>query len=266
MNYRFSIDDNILFLRDLAKNPTKYPSLFDHEYLRFWQEMHRKYGTKFHFNIYYQTDGFNLSEMPDKWKDEWISNSNWINLSFHALQDHPPRPYHAASYDEIAKDYDLVIKEIRRFAGSEVISDTTTVHYAECPLDAVKALKDRGISILIGLFNEDGSGSYHLSPTQIKEVDQQGVWVDPDTKMTFVRCTTVVNNLKVRKVAKILNNRTNTKQRAENVELLIHEQYFRKDTRYYDKKTEKKVETSLDWVFQRDYIPVFWSKNREFLF
>jgi len=41
--YRFSIDDNIFFLKDLGLEPDRYPSLFDHWYLGFWREMHREF-------------------------------------------------------------------------------------------------------------------------------------------------------------------------------------------------------------------------------
>ncbi|OVE79900.1 hypothetical protein BVY01_01300, partial [bacterium I07] len=69
--FRFSVDDNIQFLKDLGLNPEKYNSLFDHWYLRFYRDMHKEFDAKVHLNIYYQTDGFNLAEMPDQWKEEW---------------------------------------------------------------------------------------------------------------------------------------------------------------------------------------------------
>ena len=51
--YRFSIDDNSFFLRDIAKQ--NYPSLFDCFYLKGLRELHSKYGVKFVLNIYYTT-------------------------------------------------------------------------------------------------------------------------------------------------------------------------------------------------------------------
>jgi len=35
--FRFSVDDNIQFLKDLGLNPGTYASLFDHWYLDFWR-------------------------------------------------------------------------------------------------------------------------------------------------------------------------------------------------------------------------------------
>jgi len=133
--YRFSIDDNILFLKDLARGD--YASLFDHWYLRFWREIHQRYGTKVHVNIYYQTDEsvfdgaqFTLLEMPVRFKSEWRENADWLHLTFHARQNKPDRPYKDATYQQIAADYSAVTEQIRRFAGDEVLSSFTTVHWA----------------------------------------------------------------------------------------------------------------------------------------
>jgi len=102
--YRFSVDDNILFLKDLALNSWKYSSIFDNDFLSFWRDVHEKYGTKVQFNIFYQTEGFNLSEMPTKYKSEWLENREWLRLTFHALQEKPDLPYRNAPYMEMKSD------------------------------------------------------------------------------------------------------------------------------------------------------------------
>ena len=65
--YRFSLDDNIWFLQNLTENQDKYESMFEDPYLALLKTMHEKYGTKFHVNIYYETDrhgGWNISQIP----------------------------------------------------------------------------------------------------------------------------------------------------------------------------------------------------------
>ena len=262
--YRFSIDDNIEFLKDLGLHHEDYPSLFDHWYLAFWREMHREYGAKFHFNIYYQTDGFDLTQMPDKWKEEWQANADWLRLTFHALQDKPDRPYRNAEYPQIAHDFDLITGHIRRFAGEELLSKTTTIHWAECPKPAILALRDRGIENLIGLFSTQGyqgvcTTGYYLSPGQCAYCDTRGAWHDTDTGLNFIRCTSVVNALALEAIPQALDARTATPATAEMVELLIHEQYFRKELHYYQPTILDKVRASLRWVHERSYKPVFWS-------
>lgn len=262
--YRFSIDDNILFLKDLGTDPSAYASLFDHWYLAFWREMHRTFRNKVHINIYYQTDEFDLTQMPDKWRTEWQENAEWLHLSFHALQDKPDRPYRHAKYAQIAHDYDLVCGHIRRFAGDEVLSSTTTVHWAECPKEAVAALRHRGIQTLVALFDVQGyegecTTGYYLPREQCAYCDTRGAWYDRETDLFFVRCTSVVNTLDLDDVERCLDQRTDTPHTAEMVELLIHEQYFRKELRYYQPMVMDKVRRALRWVTERGYEPVFWS-------
>lgn len=262
--YRFSSDDNIQFLKDLALHPEAYPSLFDHWYLAFWREMHETYGAKIHLNIYYQTDGFDLTQMPDIWKEEWRANASWLHLSFHALQDKPDRPYRNASYTQMAHDYDLVCGHIRRFAGNEVISTTTTVHWAECPKPAVTALRDRGIETLIGLFGDrDGfyTTKYYLTPEQSRHCDSRPAWHDHDTGITFIPCAVVVNAFSVEDIPTKLDAREASPHTAEWIELLIHEQYFREELPHYQPDIMDKVRAALNWVAERGYVPVFWSEK-----
>ena len=97
--YRFSIDDNSFFLRDVAKK--KYASLFDCFYLKMLRDLHAKYKTKFVLNVYYATgDGFDLTKFPDRYKGEWKDNADWLRLAFHAHANDPDRPY---QYAEPAK-------------------------------------------------------------------------------------------------------------------------------------------------------------------
>ncbi len=262
--YRFSVDDNIQFLKDLGTAPEQYPSLFDHWYLAFWQEMHRKYGAKIHLNIYYQTDGFDLTQMPDKWKEEWRANADWLHVTFHALQDKPDRPYRNATYSQIAHDYDLVTGHIRRFAGEELIGNTTTVHWAECPKDGVYALRDRGIRNLIALFGTHEGAyrtSYYLSPEQSARSHFRPAWHDHDTGITFIPCAVVVNSFSPEKIKQILQERSAIPQTADVIELLVHEQYFRKELDLYQPDIMDKVRAALDWVTDNGYEPVFWSEG-----
>jgi hypothetical protein len=93
--YRFSIDDNSFFLRDIAQK--NYKSLFDCFYLDILRKLHTKYGARFVLNIYYTTeDGFTLAQFPDRYKGEWQKNSNWLKLAFHAHSNEPARPYQYA--------------------------------------------------------------------------------------------------------------------------------------------------------------------------
>jgi hypothetical protein len=262
--YRFSVDDNIEFLKDLGTRPDDYPSLFDHWYLGFWRNMHQEYGARIHINIYYQTVGgdFTLAQVPAKWKDEWQANAGWLHLSFHALQDQPERPYENASYHQIARDFDLVMREIRRFAGEAVTSSATTVHWAAATKEACRALYDRGIRVLIGIFRREFEGKcptgYYLSDDLKDHANERDAWYDPETDLLFVTEDATVNNLRVEEVVPWLERQAANPHTGELLELLIHEQYFREELSHFQPDIEQKVIRCLRWVTDHGYQPAFW--------
>ncbi|MGC9318863.1 MAG: hypothetical protein ACP5KN_12600 [Armatimonadota bacterium] len=261
--FRFSVDDNVLFLRDLADEPPE--SLFDHWYLAFWRQMHERFGAKIHINIYYQCPGFILPEMHDRWREEWAANANWLHLSFHALQDQPANIYRNAPGRRVARDWEMVQDEISRFATDAVTGDTTTVHWAEATREAVGELYARGIRKLIALpgFTPEGEPktSYHLDRAQTQHLLERDAWRDPETGMIFVACDEVVNGYSLEDVPRVLDEQEQSPHTCELIELLIHEQYFREELAIYQPDITDKVVAALEWVTQRDYEPCFWCEG-----
>lgn len=266
--YRFSVDDNIEWLADLGAEPESFPSLFDHWYLAFWKRMHEEFGTKVHLNIYYQTvDGrFNLSQLPDKWRDEFERSSPWLHLSFHALQDKPDRIYKDATYDQMARDFELVMGEIYRFAGEAVTTRATTVHWAEAPREACRALAERGVDVLIGIFGgipESVTTKYYLEPRTAGRIRDRDAWRDNAEGITYVDCDAVVNTLALEEVVPTIEQRAADPHTGEMLELLIHEQYFRPEiTEFFQPDVQSKVEAALHWVVGHGYRPCFWGEGR----
>ena len=263
--YRFSIDDNIEWLADLCTYPYRYNSLFDHWYLAFWRRMHEEFGTKVHMNLYYQTvDGrFNLTQMPTKWRDEFERHSSWLHLSFHALQDKPDHIYQHATYDQVARDFELVMGEIYRFAGEAVTNRETTVHWASAPLEPCRALAERGVDTLIGLFfveRESIDTAYYLDDATARRLHTRDAWRDNAEGITFIDCDAVVNNVALDQIVPVLESRAADPHTGEMLELLIHEEYFREeDTRFFQPDVQQKVESALRWVVGHGYRPTFWS-------
>jgi hypothetical protein len=56
-------------------------------------------------------------------------------------------------------------------------------------------------------------------------------------------------------------SRRRARTRAELIELLIHEQYFREELMNYQPEIKDKVIASLEWVAERGYEPCFWSEG-----
>jgi sugar lactone lactonase YvrE len=260
--YRFSVDDNVWFLRDIARHADSYKSLFDNPYLAFWRDLHRKYGTKVHFNVYYETDGFNLTRMPDKYRDEWRQNADWIRLTFHARANNPDRPYLHTTAERIRDDYRLVSSEIRRFAGPELLSPVTTVHWGTITRAGARALHEEGVRTLAAYFqsrDELPDVCMYLPWAQWTHLSGRDYWKDTREDLLMVRHDMVVNLFPVARIVPFLDRLAEDPHRSEVLELMIHEQYFYPTYVAYEPDYRERVETAVRWAAEHGYKPVFYA-------
>ncbi|MGI6561179.1 MAG: hypothetical protein ACOX3Q_01220 [Clostridia bacterium] len=261
MKYRFSLDDNIWWLRDLAKNASVYKSLFDNPFLAFFKKLHDAFGTKVHFNIYYQDEAdFNLSMMPEKYKGEFIANSDWIALTFHALANDPDKPYENTTYEKIYTHCQMVTDEIKRFAGEEVLSDYTTIHWGAVNREGCKALKDFGFKGLVGYFEMvDGKPlvSYYFDEYYTKHINQRDIYRDTEFGLTFIKNDMVVNTFKREDIIPSLEKTLSNPHTSRFIELMIHEQYYHPHYIQYQPDYEQKIWDAVKLVAERGYKPAF---------
>ncbi|MBE6369037.1 MAG: hypothetical protein E7056_02620 [Lentisphaerae bacterium] len=127
---RFYIDDNIFVFTELAKQRPQ--RAFDHFYLKFLKEMHRRYGLKVTLNTFLHNDHeeFLLKDMPDIWKDEFSDNADWLKITLHSYSEFPDRPYADASRQQFLNDYYQLKNEVERFAGSASHIVPAVLHWA----------------------------------------------------------------------------------------------------------------------------------------
>jgi hypothetical protein len=259
--YRLSIDDNIWFLRDLHDNANTYKSLFDNPFLSFLKEVNTQYGTKIHLNLFYQTDGvfqkddFNLSRLDEKFKGEWAENADWLTLSFHARGEFPDQPYMNADYNQVKTDCDQVHAEIRRFAGKEVMTDVTAIHWFEATPAASRALRDAGYRGLLGFFNVDDDeypGSYYLSEDQRRNIKKRFVWKDESEGTIFIKTSIVIDTKKLDEIVPHLESYI---EKPPYLDLLVHEQYFYPFYFNYQPDYRDKILTAIKWAHENGYQP-----------
>lgn len=236
MFYRFSVDDNIRFLEDLAKG--EYASVFDHPYLKMYKGLHEKYGTKVQLNLFYTMNGFDLSMMTDKYKDEWIKNSDWLRFSFHSRSDAPPFPYRDSDYDEVYEDCRAVHREIRRFAGEECLSYFITVHYCQASPEAIRALRDCGIKGMVGLFKEAECYGRALDGANMVHV------YDDELKMHLF-CNDIILNLYS---LSTVEEQLSQNDHKEFTEVMIHEQYYYSDYFAHMPDFEKILDATMKYL------------------
>jgi hypothetical protein len=269
--YRFSIDDNSFFLRDIAAK--KYASLFDCFYLKGLRDLNQKYGTKFTVNIYYvaaddakfPTDAdFRLPQFPDRYKNQWRDNAHWLKLAFHARSNMPDRPYQDAPPEKLIADLDLVAAEIRRFAGEEAYAPPTVIHFGMTRHSAFKPLYNRGVRALSGYFRKSGDKydiNYNWDNAHSEYLSKHTTWKDFQSGIVFSRVSIVCNTVPVDKIVGTLEPLTKDPNLAEVLDLFTHEQYFWPFYFHYIPDHFQRLDTALCWVTEQGYKPVFYHEG-----
>lgn len=258
--YRISIDDAIWFLKDIHVNSTTYTSIFENPFLQFLKQVHETHGSKVHINIFYETDGFNLSQMTDKFKPEWIANANWLQLSFHANAELPDNPYIHSGYDQVKKECSAVMEQIRRFAGDEQASSITTLHWGEVPVEVCRALLDCGYTGQLCDFNVDDNlspCSYYLDVTQRRHMQKRFLWRDNKEGITFIKSSIILDTKKLPEIIPYLDRYEKESRKPPYVDLLVHEQYFYDYYHNYQPDYRTKVLTAVQWAVDNGYTPAF---------
>ncbi|MBX2923712.1 MAG: hypothetical protein KF746_16030 [Chitinophagaceae bacterium] len=259
--YRLSIDDAVWFLKDIQAHAEAYRSLFDNPFLGFLKQLHDAHGTKVHLNIFFQSDDFNLTQMTDKFKNEWRANADWLQLSFHAKAEFPDDPYKFAGYAQVKEECEDVIKEIRRFAGEELAASITTLHWGEVPVEVSRALRDAGYSTQLCDFNVDDGlppCSYYLDILQRRHINKRFVWRDNREGIIFVKSSIIIDTKKQHEILPYLDRYEQQSRKPPYADLLIHEQYFYEHYHNYQPDYRQKVFTAVQWAEKNGYAPAFF--------
>lgn len=261
--YRFSIDDNSFFLRDIAAQ--QYPSLFDCFYLKALRDLHTRYGAKFALNIYYTTgDGFALPQFPDRYRGEWQANADWLKLSFHAYANLPDRPYQYAPPEKLAVDFDLVQGEILRFAGDATWSPPTVIHWGMLLPAALSVLAARGVKVLSGFFQRRRGiydVSYFLDEARCEYLSRHEALMDFDSGIVFSRVDLVCNSTPVDQVVPTLAPVIANPETAEIMDLFTHEQYFWPFYERYVPDHVARLDAAIRFCTEQGYEPVFFHEG-----
>lgn len=148
----FYIDDVIWCLRDIAREKPK--SIFDNPFMKILKKAHDENGMTVQLNLFYRTDffygndEFTLSEVPDTYKHEFEGAKDWLRFAFHAKQEFPDYPYINATYNDVKDNYEMIVKEIKRFAGEGSISLAFVPHWLPISKEGCRALADCGVKYL----------------------------------------------------------------------------------------------------------------------
>lgn len=266
--YSIGIDDIIWSMHDLYINENVYTSLFDSPFFALFKRLHSDFGTKVQMNVYYTDitdhykDGFNITMLSDKYKNEFIANSHWLRLTPHAHDD-TAHIYRDAPYSVVKRDHDLVTKELIRIAGRETVDVTCNdLHYAETTVEGARALRDCGARCLVGYFKLDKNGvpiiSYYLDPKQTLHVADRAYWVDTKEDIVFTKDNMVIDQFKVEAIEPRLDLLKNGHpSEMSSVRFVTHEQYFYSHYSHYMPDYETKIRTAVEWAVRNGYEAAF---------
>ena len=295
--FNFFIDDHSFLFTDLSKQRPK--KAFDHFYLAGLKKIHDQYGLKVTLNSFYHNDHdpFDLKDMPAIWKSEFEDNSDWLKFSFHAYSEFPDRPYAEATAETFGRHWDMVQKEIERFAGPKSFIAPVVIHWANVhPAVAQEAIR-RGVTAYSNNFrlrvmggpsledrqrggdmktvekrsrsgvdcgNELSGLAMHYGMQEEKDfMDKNIVYYDPQLGICFFHNTVLCNLTPLAEIPKKYAEaiKRNEERGTEILGVGSHEQYTFPYYGNYLPDHMKRLETATRCLVEADYKPVFFSQG-----
>ena len=255
--YSFFIDDNIFWLEELTKDHSD--SVFGHFFLNNLKKLHEKYQVKFLLNLFKgnQASGFLLEEFPDKWKNEFAANRDWLRFSFHAAfyETHyfDAENYIPATADDFKRDYNYVKKEICRFAGEKSFMIPQIIHFVEAYPEIKRFLYDEGLRFLADRrqFFEERSEKAGKVVISYPDADVPEV-----TRIPF---ELVLNNVLLENIEPELMKRIDSEARNY-ISIMTHEQHFYSKSRYFLPDHWERLDKAFSILTQNGYVPVWGSE------
>lgn len=242
----FTVDDNIRFFRELTE---KRPAdMFEHPYLAMYRRLHEKFDLKVQLNLFYKEGVYDLTQMTDAYRSQWQENAHWLKMSFHSEWENV-KPYEFSGYQEVYDHCKAVSDQILRFAGPEVLGETTTVHYCRTTNEGLDAMADNGYKGLLGLFGtpEQPRCSYS-APEELCAKIREGELL-PYRGVIMAPIDIVLNLFSAESILEQLENMKDRNQ----INVMIHEQYFYPDYVAYQPEFEAKLDSTFSWFQSHGY-------------
>ncbi len=296
--FYFTVDDTIVFLYDLNKNPEKYPSMFDHPFLAPFKKAHDLYGANVHLNLYWEfneesardfsdhKEYFNLSMMTDRYRPEFEANAHWLTLSYHAHANYPDMPCKVQSAEFIGNSIRMVHKEICRFAGPDSLIPATTMHWGNCYLEAQRAFRENGYRIEFGSFRVVDNDEAYLSyygrdglpryirgggmdaynrPSEAEGGSGRDFWKDNREDILFCHTDMVLNTIGLDQVIPWMDTYMALRPNSGFMHPMIHEEYYYQDYVNYIPDCAERVLTAIGHLYEKGYrsVPIqdiVWEK------
>ena len=177
--FNLSFDDTIIIFEDISEND--YNSIFDNQTLNWYRQLHRDYGVVISCYVYYEDGEFNLSQVPDKYKDEFVKNSNWLRFGFHTLNGETDY-----KKGKITNDYIKTINQLKRIVGKQSIDNVIRLQMFQGSYKEIKQLSQLVDEPVKGLLTaDDKRQSYYLNKDNSKYIYCHDEYYDSDANIHF---------------------------------------------------------------------------------
>lgn len=176
-----SIDDVMYCIKNLSsENPA---SLFSEPLFALLKQLHDKYGAVFSLYVYnLQNSGF--LNMPTKYQQEFIDNSDWLKIGFHIYADGQIGDMTKAT--AISNYNDFVTGAFKLCGGINSIDRIPRLNYYSGGLAACQGLRDANCGIIGLLTADDSRTSYYLTQAQADYIRGNGILYDTTNGLVFL--------------------------------------------------------------------------------
>ena len=221
-----------------------------------YRRLHKEFDLKVQLNLFYRMEGFELSQVNERYYDEWKDNSDWLKLSFHSDMENV-KPYEASAYEEVYEDCRQTNEQIVRFASQGALATTTTIHYCKLTEHGLRAMEDNRVVGLLGLF---GTSQNPRTSYGIGEADAHKIRNGEILKVGNISFASIDIVLNAFSIDEILEKLESLKQR-NGIRVMIHEQYFYKDYVRYQAEFEEKLRATFAFLVDHGYKSEFYEHN-----
>ena len=174
-----SIDDCWQALARLSAPETK--SVFDDPFFARLKAWHEAYGAKFTCYVFGETENFSLSDVPEKFKDEFAAASSWLKFGFHASFSGIEKT-RAQSAEEFAENFAKTNAAIDAFAGTDARTTALRLDYFFAKDEWMPAIFAAGTRRLFGP-DTPGRKAYALDAAASAELWARGELAFPYDQM-----------------------------------------------------------------------------------
>ncbi|MBQ8540518.1 MAG: hypothetical protein IJ435_03480 [Clostridia bacterium] len=244
-----SFDDVYACLDDISDNP--YNSIFENSFFAGLKKLHDDYGAVFTlncFNTSTKNSSYDISNLPDTYRDEFASCSDWLRFAFHAECD--TTAYGSTSFSnnlatpvESALSYNKFTSAIVHATGSaESIDTVTRLGFFTGTAENVKAMIDCDYGITGLLAADDTRLSYYFDTALNDYISENNDYYDGLLNLRIIRSQRRLES--VANTSTALNSLTS--YNGNMIEIFTHEQD-------YKGSVPDRLKAYIEWAVNQGY-------------